>query len=405
MEQARRHGRRRAGAASGYGAALGAGVDATTRGVEEMHRAIARVPFRVLQVIPGVSFVARLVERSCGAITGLVYAAVRWGSAAGIAVATRAVVSDDAPDPSATARGRVEGVVRSALNGSHGDFLAATANPLAVGMAFRVGGRSLPLTPGGLRAALPHATGRVCVFVHGICMDESAWRWGAGPAETACTYGDRLEEALGYTPLYLRYNTGLPIADNGRELAERLQALVDAYPCDVREVVLVGHSMGGLVVHYACAAAANRRLAWAGRTRMVITLGSPFGGAPLAKAGHLATAALKRIRVTAPLGALADARSAGVKDLRHDHAGGPAPGRAPGGAPVAYRHVSGSLRARRGGPLARVLGDGLVPAESAAPADAVRGGTAHVDGVGHLRLLNEPRVYAQIERWLAEAGL
>ena len=34
--------------------------------------------------------------------------------------------------------------------------------------------------------------------------------------------------ALGATPLFLRYNTGRHIADNGRELADQLEALSEA---------------------------------------------------------------------------------------------------------------------------------------------------------------------------------
>lgn len=388
-------------AIGGYGALLEASVAGTTRRVEEMHRTIARVPFRVMRSVPVLGLVARLVERVYDAITGGVYTTVRGGSAVGIATATWAVArhAEAAASPSSGFGGRKAGL-RSALNGTHGDFLAATANPLAAEMGFYAGGRHLPLTPDGLRIALPDARDRVCVFVHGICCDESAWRWGGGRGEPAVTYGERLQEALGYTPLYLRYNTGLPIADNGRALAHRMQALADAYPCGLREVVLIGHSMGGLVAHHACATATREKLSWTARTRMVITLGSPFRGSPLAKVGHFTTAALLGLPVTAPLGALADARSTGVKDLRHGlNAHETA---VPTGAHVAYRFISASLSPHPQGPLGRLLGDGLVPMESAAPRDLLGGTPAHVGGIGHLDLLNEPRVYAQIARWLTE---
>ncbi len=48
------------------------------------------------------------------------------------------------------------------------------------------------------------------------------------------TYGTRLRDDLGLTPVYLRYNTGLHISDNGRSLDDLLAALVDAWPVPCR---------------------------------------------------------------------------------------------------------------------------------------------------------------------------
>ncbi len=60
------------------------------------------------------------------------------------------------------------------------------------------------------------------------------------------------------TPVYLRYNTGLPVGRNGADLAWLLDDLVAAWPVPVRSIALVGHSMGGLVVRAAFHAAAHR---------------------------------------------------------------------------------------------------------------------------------------------------
>ena len=38
-------------------------------------------------------------------------------------------------------------------------------------------------------------------------------------------YGHRMEIELGYSPLYVRYNTGRHISENGRDLAELLEQL------------------------------------------------------------------------------------------------------------------------------------------------------------------------------------
>src|SRR5215213_92598 len=110
-----------------------------------------------------------------------------------------------------------------ALNGMWGDTIAAKHPELAIEMSIRHEGEP---------------TGKLAVFVHGLCENDASWRGG---------YGGRLRSELGYTPLYLRYNTGLRVSDNGRRLAELLEHVVQGWPVEVHEVTLIGHSMGGLV--------------------------------------------------------------------------------------------------------------------------------------------------------------
>lgn len=57
--------------------------------------------------------------------------------------------------------------------------------------------------------------------------------------ESRRTYGQRLQDELSFTPVTLRYNTGLRISANGRELAALLDGLVAGWPLGVEELVLV----------------------------------------------------------------------------------------------------------------------------------------------------------------------
>lgn len=386
---------------AGYGALLETVAWETTRTIEEVHRAVAAIPFGVLRRIPVVAEVARPVQTLHDAITAYTYGAVRHGGRAAVrglaALAGRAAREGEHP-----VSGRLD-ALRPVLNGTHGDFLAASDNPLAFDLAFYQDGRPLSLSPDALRSALPEATDRVAVFLHGLCCDESSWRRAAASGSRPVRpFGERLREDLGYTPLYVRYNSGLPVAENGRELARALQDLTDAYPEPIRELVLVGHSMGGLIAHAACAEGTCEPFSWLERTRMVVALGSPLGGAPLERLGTLASTVLHGFAVTAPLGVLGDARSAGIKDL---HQGMPVSCESDGSAPpVAYRFVAASIGERHDGVLSRVIGDGLVPASSAVPED-LSGDTdaVHLGGMSHFDLLSHPRVYRQLRRWLVAA--
>jgi hypothetical protein len=132
----------------------------------------------------------------------------------------------------------------------------------------------------------------------------------------------------------------------------------------------------------------------------VVCLGTPHRGAPLEKLGHFAAAALAVSEVTRPLATIANARSQGIKDLRHGLPATPRSADMP-----ALRLVAGSLStvpagARSG--LRRVLGDGLVTTASACDV-RLQGDVERVElaGIGHMALLNHPRVYELLRRWLA----
>ena len=188
------------------------------------------------------------------------------------------------------------------------------------------------------------------------CSCTASWRqssrgaWERGGDDD--TYGARLASELGCTPVYVRYNSGRHISENGRSLAELLAALVDEWPVDVAEIALVGHSMGGLVSRSACHQAAQEQMEWTRSVRHVVSLGSPHMGAPLEQGVHYLSAALHALPETRPFGAFLRRRSAGIRDLRAGLAGRrglarPRPRRA------ARRRVPGGAAARWRDPLLR----------------------------------------------------
>lgn len=216
-----------------------------------------------------------------------------------------------------------------------------------------------------------------------------------------------LQDELGIGSIYLRYNTGLAIDDNARQLAALLAQLAHFVP-QVNEWVLVGHSMGGLVARAALEQARAEAQAWATRAPMLVCLGSPHQGAPLEKIGHVTSLALGVSSVTRPLGAIANARSRGIKDLRQGLKGRGAARPLP--PALALRFVSATLGdetdSLMGPIIGKLFGDGLVRASSASDEGLV-GDVQRVEvkGIGHMALLNHPRVYTVLREWLGAPAL
>jgi hypothetical protein len=339
-----------------------------------------------------------------------VYASIR-GVTRAIGAGIDAALARVAPLVGDVGRGLEHDSLLAVLNGVVGDHLAESGNPLAIEMRLRHEGRPLELSRGALRDAYPEAGGRLVVFAHGSCRHDRQWSRGGGDP-----LGDLAREA-GFTPVHLLYNTGLHIAANGRAFARLLESLVATWPVPVRELAIVGHSMGGLVARSACHVADAEGHAWRRKLATLVCIGSPHHGAPLERGGHWVDALLGVSRYAAPLARLGKLRSAGVTDLRFgdvldEHRD--ARGRfAFGGdrrrelalpAGVRCYAIAGSRTRRPGG---RLAGDGLVPVASALGRHPNPALTLAFDetwigfGMGHLELLDRPEVHAVIRGWLA----
>jgi pimeloyl-ACP methyl ester carboxylesterase len=295
------------------------------------------------------------------------------------------------------------------LNGAIGDYLARTGNGLATPMTLlaQPNGERIDLDRNGIQRAIPQAGPRVALFVHGLMSSEGVWTMADGG-----DYGSRLARTLGITPIYLRYNSGLPIADNGASLSRCIEALIREYPAPIERLVAVGHSMGGLVVRSACHAAGLGERRWLGLLEKAIYVGTPHLGAPLERAGRIVSRILRAIDdpYTRLVGELADLRSDGLKDLgdadlRHED-------RAAKGARLRdARHpvpllpgiqhylIAGTLSDTTWlGPL---VGDSVVPLESATAGlfDPSALPPSHVrvfSGINHIALAHDPSVYEAI---------
>ena len=368
--------------------------------VQELHRTIASGPVVLGQPLAG----------PAKALTDWVYGAIR-GVTGLVGTGLDGALSTLAPLLGSSAPGPQREALLAVLNGVLGDYLAATGNPLAIPMELRVGGRALPLERAALRKALPRATGKLLVLLHGSSMNDLQWE------RNGHDHGAALAKALGFTAVYLRYNSGLHVSTNGREFAAQLEKLASVWPVPLKEIVLLGHSMGGLVARSACHVGARTR--WRKKLRALVTLGTPHHGSPLERGGNLIDLLLGVSVYSAPFARLGQIRSAGVTDLRYgyvldqdwegrdrfayvrDHRSScPLP------RGVDCYAVAGTT-ARTG--KRRLPGDGLVPVDSALghhrdPRRRLRFPESHraiIHGASHLDLLDSPEVYAHLQRALS----
>ena len=223
-------------------------------------------------------------------------------------------------------------------------------------------------------------------------------------------HGAALADALGYSALYLHYHSGLHLHENGAAFAGLLESLIQHWPVPVHELCIIGHSMGGLVARSACLSADEQRYGWLRRLRKLVFLGTPHLGAPLERGGNGLDKVLDLSPYSEPLSRLGRSRSAGIQDLRHgtiasDH-GQPAP--LPSG--VACYAAAATLGKRRSLLADRLIGDGLVPLNSALGRDRNRSRALGIPEtrqwigyeMGHLELLSRPEVYSQLRLWLED---
>ena len=422
-------------------------VDGTTRLAEATQNSVASVIVGHLSKIEAINKPANLVNEvrrfglglTAGAVCGVnqsVRAVVRtaadYGTSAqdpstpglkqGLAVPMR---SDMQQSPLFVADALL-GVV----NGVVGDHVRARDNDLDLGMCLRF--EDQYFGPKEVSEVLKtEATPKVALFIHGLAATETSWVMGAERAwgTPNLHFGIKLREDLGYTPLFVRYNSGLHVSENGRVLAALIEQLYKCYPGQLVDLALIGHSLGGLVArsatHYASRDKGGRP-GWLDVLKHVVTIGTPHFGSPLAQAGHALTSAMGAIetpatQIVATIGRL---RSAAIKDLKAGYlVDEDWQGKDPDAwlsaprsdigflAGVAYVFVGASVTSDPYNAVGRLVGDVLVRLSSSTHSCVDRQCTSFaierpvLGGLHHLQIQNDPQVYEQIRLQLAgESG-
>lgn len=395
-------------------------VDATVELVREGNESGARAVRRATDPIEGLNTAVRVVDgvrkvttagvlESVHLINHLVEALTDVGL--DLAEQRQAPATPQAPPTPVAMRSDTVGSLSwfgdatlGVLNAAVGDYLDSSGNALDMSMRLRVADQYLDLSsPTTLAQTLGDARSpHLLIFVHGLATTEWSWFLGSEGyyGEPGISMGSQLAQELGWSAVYVRYNTGRAIEHNGRELAQALDALVSAYPVPVASVTLIGHSMGGLVTRSACHYAEDHAMPWTALVERVFYLGSPHQGAPLAHFGEVLTQTLGGIDLPATrvIANILDGRSIGTKDLRY-------------GAPQALQEVLplalathyfilATITDKPGQLASHILGDLLVRVPSAS-ATAIKAHTFstevhHHGGLMHHQLQNHPVVYEQL---------
>lgn len=380
--------------------------------VRDVHQSVARRVFSATRVVGG--GVPERIHRSVSTASYSGLSTAMRGSATGLrALARRGIGAPLESTPS----GRQ---LSSAVNALIGAELAQTGDPAHIRMALRRDAADVPLEPAALAQAYPAATGKVVLLLHGLGENDESWRLRV--AERGGAYADRIADGTDWTPLVLRYNTGLHVSDNGAELANFITGLTERWPVPITSIAFVGHSMGGLLARSTTVQAYATRKEWVDRVTHVVCLGTPHLGAQLEKVVHLGARALAWMPESAPFGTILDTRSPGIVDLRHGYvtrdeweghdltarwgqnriAVAPLP-------QARYHFVAATLGRDPHRLTSRVLGDLLVRFSSASgrgrqgepvcdPAEV-----EHLGSTGHFALLNHPRIAAWLVEWLQRA--
>ena len=298
------------------------------------------------------------------------------------------------------------------LNGVLGDYLYQQANPLAITMQLRRDGKAL--SESALRQLIRQSNGKILLMVHGLCMNDLQWQVDEHD------HGVALARELGYEPVYLHYNTGRHISENGRELAQLLANLTALSPLPL-SLAILAHSMGGLVSRSAFYYAEQDQQGWPEQVQKMVFLGTPHHGAALEKGGNLIDILLASNPYSAPFARLGKIRSAGITDLRYgyivdedwlgkDRFSYTRDTRTSLTLPQdVHCYTIAAVKGKTQSLLnERVVGDGLVSLHSALGEHANE--LLHLDfpeqhqwvgrDMNHMDLLYHPEVYRQIKDWL-----
>ncbi|MCF6240148.1 MAG: hypothetical protein L3J74_02235 [Bacteroidales bacterium] len=203
------------------------------------------------------------------------------------------------------------------LNGFAGHLLEESNDPRAIKMSFRYDNKDVAVRELGNIYDFSSYKGKIGILIHGLFGDERMWKKTEN--QSVPKIGDLLEINEKYSVLYLRYNTGLHISENGRALSNLLEHFSSIYKKEVSEINLIGHSMGGLVTRSAGYYAGIQRQEWTRLVKKIFLIGVPNKGSYLAQTADFVNELFKKADISKDelISKFLDIRSNGIKDLAY----------------------------------------------------------------------------------------
>jgi hypothetical protein len=322
---------------------------------------------------------------------------------------------------------------QSLLNGMIGEYLEKENNPLAIQMGFFHQSQKLSLDCQLAQQLDCPLSNKVVIFVHGLTNLETVWDYPAEGSSNASivnhyidvcfspvnktspeNYGKKLQEEFGFTPFYLRYNTGLSLEKNGRNFSAQLSKLFKNYPIKIDDLMLIGFSMGGGLLSHAQYSAQKNNQAWLKVLSKCMYLGDSSENSLLANILQLSGDFLRHtpIRYINFLADWFDYRSKRLQtnenkendfDLKRRRS------REFALFVESSRHyfVNGNLT-RKGQNIYNRSIEDLNPKQKnsdSSRATPPRSQSVHLEGISPIRLAHSNRVYSLISRWVKAQDL
>ncbi|RME90305.1 MAG: alpha/beta hydrolase [Candidatus Hydrogenedentota bacterium] len=297
----------------------------------------------------------------------------------------------------------------AAVNGLAGDSLAQYAPSYAIQMAFYDDGK-----PISIEQAAKKSNQKIVIFVHGHSDIEKSWF-----SSKQESIPELLHQELSFSPLFIRYNTGLHISTNGKQLAKLIDKLYQEKKKSnnpVSEIVLIGHSMGGLVIRSAAYYAQGYE--WRTYLKALIMIGAPLEGAYMEKISAFAETVLKKLfnPATMVIHELIKRRSAGLRDMKYGYLrdedwqsekaySAPHKHFIPSLDNTKEYVVAASLSKKEKSWIHTFVGDGMVTLKSAKADNTLALPEEHVfvlKGVNHYALMRHKKVADKIKEWLSK---
>lgn len=295
------------------------------------------------------------------------------------------------------------------LNGLTGDLFEENNDPLAIKFSFRFNNQDIPLNKLADYFDFQQYNGKICILIHGLMGDEYMWK--KMEADDNNKIGDWLEKNETAHILYLRYNTGLHISENGRALSNIFEQLNNQYGNKIKQINLIGHSMGGLVIRSAGYYADIQRQNWTEKLKTIFLIGVPNEGSYLAQVGFFVGHVFRKMDFSYNdyIAKFMDVRSNGIKDLSYayltdddwlnENAGDLDKYTVSKVRPIAdvKYYLIGGILGKKNNILSSYFGDGLVSSDSALTDELNTNNLENIESVifekeNHLSLLESEKV-------------